>query len=387
MKRFGVLLLLVLQVSVLTAEEQIIVCGTHPGEIYFDGIHPDIPYQRTGFYFSSNAGEHIEIRGSAGWYGLLVADAQDSTVYQILDRDYITTDGGWSWNIVNDTSAYKYASGVMPGEIYRRSSNGLERSINFGIDYEPCTSAGFPDTLSIHSTALGINSGEVYIWGAYGNLYYSDDYGENFTFLGDLYSTWGVNPWTSIVNGAVSGEIYIYLNDMLHIWRVWDYGDSVESFADFFVGHELWSGGIATSRQPGEVYFLAENVDMSLDCRMHIYHTVNYGASWDFYEHIVDPTSVSPKSNVQMPSNISLTIFPNPANAAFNIDYELNTMQDVRLIMYDVLGRQVWRNDIGTQSPGNYQLSFADNGLPGGKYFFQLKTKTITVIKSLTVLK
>jgi len=387
MKRFGILLFLVLQMSVVIAEEQLIVCGAHPGEIYFAGIHPALAYPRTGFYFSSDGGEHIQLRGPAGWYGLLVADAQDSTLYQILDVDYITTDGGWSWSMVNDTSTYKYASGVIPGEIYRRGSHGLERSTNFGIDYEPCSFSGFPDTMWIQSTALGIDSGEVYVWGESGNLYYSSDYGENFTYQGDLYTTWGVNPWTSIVNGAVPGEIYIYLDDTKHIWRIWDYGDSVEVFANFYSGHDFWFGGIATSRQPGEVYFLAEKVDMSLDCRMHIYHTLNYGASWDFYEHIVYPTSVSPKSNIQIPSNISLTIFPNPTNAAFNVFYELNAMQNVRLMIYDVMGRQVWQHFAGVQQAGCYQVAWHDDALSSGTYVLQLRTSTLSTAKTITILK
>ena len=79
-----------------------------------------------------------------------------------------------------------YAAGIIPGEIYRKinMSDNIERSIDYGDHFTPCTCSGGPD---VHSTALGLDSGEVYVFGDHGRLYYSQNYAESFTFLSDLY--------------------------------------------------------------------------------------------------------------------------------------------------------------------------------------------------------
>ena len=120
---------------------------------------------------------------------------------------------------------------------------------------------------------------------------------------------------------------------------------------------------------------------------MLIHHSTDYFQTWTMYEHIVEWEDVDNPQISIVPSQINLNIWPNPTNASFNISYELNAMQNVRLTIYDIMGRQVWRNDIGTQFPGVHRLSFSDDWLPSGRYFLLLQSGQKRVEKAITIIK
>ena len=354
-----------------------------------------------GFYYSQDYGENIVLRNSTGnldddFFGALLADFNDNTIYRIETRGFpppvlFTTDGGFNWSIIDSVDCIPhYASGVISGEVYRLQDSvrfHLERSVNYGIDYTLCSTIGGPDSLGIHGVALGVDSGEVYIWGDHGKLFYSNDYAENFILLDDLYNSWGVSPISYMINGAVPGEVFIQAYQSKRVWRVFCYGDSVSLIEDFPPVYNFWIAGLAASHIPGELYYLIQRADMVPGGTMHIYHTTDYFQTYTMYEHVIEWEGVNDPQVSIFPSSIDLNVFPNPTNAAFNIAYELNTIQDVILKLYDILGRQVWQNNIGVQSPGDYRLSFAGDYLPSGKYFVYVGLGTSNCITHAIIIK
>jgi len=48
--------------------------------------------------------------------------------------------------------------------------------------------------------------------------------------------------------------------------------------------------------------------------------------------------------------------YPNPFNPQTTISYGLESATDVRLVIYDVRGREVWSENLGQQIPGHYEL-------------------------------
>ena len=370
---------------------QMIVCGTEPGEIYFAGPIQSL-WDFTGFYYSRNSGETIELRDSTtdpSAFIALLADVADSTLYRRCDYAslmYLTTNGGFVWNAVDTTAEVDYASGVISGEIYRiRTMFTLERSTDYGYHYTACTCAGGPSSLGIHSVALGSDSGEVYILGDFGKLFHSNDFAESFTLLVDLYDLYGIPPLSYLLNGQQPGEVYVFHNDSQRIWRITNYGSQVELIANF--NYLCWFYSVAVSRFPGELYFMAAYTEMIGGGYVHIYHTLDYFQTYTMYEHIVEPQGVnSPKTNV-IPTTINLTIYPNPTNAVFNLFYQLDTTQDAKLIMCNIIGRTVWQYDPGIQSPGIYQLHFSNNEMPSGIYFMHLLSSMSNITIPIIVIK
>jgi hypothetical protein len=93
------------------------------------------------------------------------------------------------------------------------------------------------------------------------------------------------------------------------------------------------------------------------------YVTIKYSPTTDFEE-------ISP--NV-FPSQYKLNQnFPNPFNGNTTIQYEISTISNVNLKIYDILGREVKTLVDEFQVAGPKTVSFDASGLPSGVYFYRL---------------
>ena len=79
--------------------------------------------------------------------------------------------------------------------------------------------------------------------------------------------------------------------------------------------------------------------------------------------------------------------YPNPFNPATEISYTVNQSEQVKLIIFDVIGREVATLVDGLQSPGTYNISFNAQGLTSGIYYYQLQTVTGTFTKKMVLMK
>lgn len=80
--------------------------------------------------------------------------------------------------------------------------------------------------------------------------------------------------------------------------------------------------------------------------------------------------------------------YPNPFNPATTIRYRLAQSGAVRLLVYDLAGRQVgaWVNQ--NQVPGNYQVKIDAESLASGVYFYQLQVnQQIVATRKMILLK
>ncbi len=67
-----------------------------------------------------------------------------------------------------------------------------------------------------------------------------------------------------------------------------------------------------------------------------------------------------------------LQIYPNPFNPSAVISYRIPAPGDVRLSVFDLLGREVRRLVDERRAPGTYEARFDGSGLAGGFYFCRL---------------
>ncbi len=79
--------------------------------------------------------------------------------------------------------------------------------------------------------------------------------------------------------------------------------------------------------------------------------------------------------------------YPNPFNPTTAISYELSSVSNVTLKVYDILGREVASLVSARQNPGSYTVNFDGSGLPSGVYFYRLVAGTSTAMKKLVLLK
>lgn len=79
--------------------------------------------------------------------------------------------------------------------------------------------------------------------------------------------------------------------------------------------------------------------------------------------------------------------YPNPFADRTTLDYVLPTAQEVRVVAYDVLGREVAVLAEGIQSAGEHEVTFDAAGLPSGLYVVRLTAGKTTLTRRVTVVR
>ncbi len=94
--------------------------------------------------------------------------------------------------------------------------------------------------------------------------------------------------------------------------------------------------------------------------------------------------------NIGTPEKFELSQnYPNPFNPSTTIEYSIpkNSVQNVQLKIYDVLGREVATLVNGKQEAGRYKVKFNANNLPSGIYFYTLRAGDFVATKKMILLK
>jgi tetratricopeptide (TPR) repeat protein len=79
--------------------------------------------------------------------------------------------------------------------------------------------------------------------------------------------------------------------------------------------------------------------------------------------------------------------YPNPFNPVTTIKYDMVKAQDVRLAVYDIIGREVAVLVNTQQQPGSYEVSWDASSFASGIYFYTLTSGNFTATKKLILLK
>ncbi|MBI1937865.1 MAG: T9SS type A sorting domain-containing protein [Ignavibacteriales bacterium] len=79
--------------------------------------------------------------------------------------------------------------------------------------------------------------------------------------------------------------------------------------------------------------------------------------------------------------------FPNPFNPVTTISYWLPEKTNVKLVVFDILGREVAELVNGEQASGVYNIKFDGSNLNSGIYFYRLDAGEFTDVKKLLLVK
>ncbi|MEO8664846.1 MAG: T9SS type A sorting domain-containing protein [Ignavibacteria bacterium] len=100
-----------------------------------------------------------------------------------------------------------------------------------------------------------------------------------------------------------------------------------------------------------------------------------------------NPVSVTPVGNEVVKSYSLSQNYPNPFNPVTKIKFAVPSSDEVKLNIYDALGKKVRALVDQNLAPGNYEVEFNGYGLAGGTYFFRIETKGFTDSKKMILLK
>lgn len=79
--------------------------------------------------------------------------------------------------------------------------------------------------------------------------------------------------------------------------------------------------------------------------------------------------------------------YPNPFNSMTNVKWQMLNAGNVRIILYDILGKEVVTLVNEEQKPGVYEVKFDCSSLPSGIYFYKLQTENFTDTKRMVLIK
>ena len=272
-----------------------------------------------------------------------------------------TTNGGQSW------TRQFYSMSFNPNKIYMYNGNfgfwgygwGLYRTTNSGVNWNQVPSeAGFSDMYFINSLTG---------WKAAGDLKKTTDGGltwvkqhlpsnPNFytggegiiselSFIGNdtvwgVYDSYRFGPgnyrgiiWKSTNRGLNWG--YQIPDTSIHIWKYW--------YIDFI------------NKLNGWAYFLNTGV-----------HTVTGGDDTTIYLKMT-PISTEIPEGYRLHQN-----YPNPFNYSTRIKFEISKTSDVKLKVYNLLGKEVDEITNNKLSAGSYKFKFIGLELSSGVYLYRL---------------
>ncbi len=99
------------------------------------------------------------------------------------------------------------------------------------------------------------------------------------------------------------------------------------------------------------------------------------------------PTGVNP-IGIKIPSSFALSQnYPNPFNPVTNIEFDVPKSTQVRLVVYDIMGREVAVLVNEMLSAGSYRVRFDGSSLSSGIYFYRLISGEYTRTNKMLLIK
>ncbi len=126
----------------------------------------------------------------------------------------------------------------------------------------------------------------------------------------------------------------------------------------------------------GEEYVQHSEQDGAEFVPSYVEVTMGYG------EVVSSPDEPDAPQTVELNQN-----YPNPCNPTTNIEYQIPEQAEVRLTVYDVLGREVAVLVNEEQTAGSHTVEFDGSSLSSGAYIYRLEAGSTTITKQMMLVK
>ncbi len=93
------------------------------------------------------------------------------------------------------------------------------------------------------------------------------------------------------------------------------------------------------------------------------------------------------RSDINTVGNKLFQNVPNPFNPLTKIRFNLSEPSNLKLIVYDILGREAIRLLDDNIEAGSYSYTFDGSQLPSGIYYYKIESPKYTEIKKMMLIK
>jgi len=335
---------------------------------------------------------------------------------------YSSSDGGSTWHTYNDgLPMYAVFYGIAIADyqngsrrIYLSSGKGAYYSDDLAQTWTACE-GGIPPNHAFYSLDVSPVNPDIVFLGEYGfenlDIYKTVDGGANWEIINNLPEGYFLRQ---IVCDPVDQDIvYISIDgiDEAGIFKSMDGGYTWLDISNNLPHENYISvGGIVINPlNPDNIFANSQH--------MGIYISNNGGQSWEDFNQglrthygncttVIDPTDTSKiflanynsvwsithtptaiDDDITLPMTFSVSNYPNPFNASTNIKFTLPNSSDVRIDIYDMLGRRVSTIVNEHLFAGYHSVIWNPVRLSSGLYFYRIKAGDIESSKKMMLLR
>ena len=349
---------------------------------------------------------------------------------------------------INDIFFINKNTGWCVSNEFLLDGTTLIRTTNGGNNW---TAEPFPDSTVFFRSIFFLDSLNGYMAGFFGAVYKTTDGGNNWnpTFVDtSIYSMYPINKikflnaQTGFACGGIidiAGVIWTS-TDSGNNWSAADY--AAEPFYDFslkdpdrlftvggdfeFGAQYILSSNSGVSWNYNSLGFFGQGQSIDYRTKSEIWMALGFSGAWAYSDdtghtwvtfpttdiaainsvkfvdslhgwavgnngailkYVPDLVSIMQIENV-LPDKYSLSQnYPNPFNPKTVINYELQVTGNAKLMVFDVLGKEVITLVNEKQTAGNYSVEFDGSGLTSGIYIYRLESNGIVQSKKMLLIK
>lgn len=348
----------------------------------------------SGVYISTNNGSSwvITALNNKITYSLAVSG---TVIYAGTSTNgvYSTSNNGVNWTQTSLNNQTIYALIIDGNNIFAGASgNGVYLSTNNGSTWTQ-------NTLGSHTVlSLAASGTNIYAGTSINGIYRSTNSGTNWAQTLMNYSS----PKSLAINSSYCFAGLYSLSGSNGLYRSTDGGtwtlaglNGINVLSLGLNGNNLFAGtenGVYLSTNNGTNWIIKNQGFSSVPHIEAILITNNYLYAGTYGEsvwkrslsEIIGIRNIS----TEIPSKYSLSQnYPNPFNPATNIRFEIPKSRNIKLVVFDALGREVETLVNGKQAAGTYEVTFNALQYTSGVYFYRLTSEGYSETKKMILIK
>jgi len=336
--------------------------------ISFSGTNTYLATQFSGVLLSTNNGTNwTSIRNGLPNVGIYAFKVFGTNLFAGTDGVYLSTNNGTSWISTGLTNLSIFSLAVLGTSLYAGTSNGsVYVTTNNGINWNS-VSNGLPNQAIYALTVSGAN---LFAGIAGGGVFLSTNNGTSWNAVNNGLTNLNVRTFVVLETNLIAGTgrgVFLSTNEGAN-WLSKNQGfDSIPLIDALLIKDgNLFAGTCLTLPIiPGGYYEVYSIWRRSLS-------------------EIIGIQNIS----TETPSKYSLLQnYPNPFNPITNVKFSIVNAGQVKLIVYDVQGREVQTLVNERLQPGTYEAAFDGSMQNSGVYFYKLVTDGFSETKKMLLIK